>query len=170
MTGKSVKRKMCDGCDPDTVPLRIVALRKRLAGGQKALAKELGVDQSTISEWENGKYSPSRMALIAIGRFDVDNAAWWYERAGASELTQREGTRLRGEGSAPVDPDLLASVMEALDAVMARLGIALPRKMYAAIAARAYDRWQETGRQDEAFVEKLVASACRPSNQKVRTR
>ena len=88
----------------------------------------------------------------------------------AAEKAAGSNTQRQRKLGAPVDPDRLASVMEALDAVIARRGVVLPRKTYAAIAAEVYDRWQESGQQEIAIVEKLVESACRPSNQKVRTR
>jgi SOS-response transcriptional repressor LexA len=82
VTDKRVKGKIRDRFAPDSISARIKALRKRIGLDQTALARDIGVEQSTISEWENAKYPPSPMALMALGRLDYDNAAWWYEQAG----------------------------------------------------------------------------------------
>ena len=49
-------------------PGRIQQLRKRLEMSQKELAKRMGVRQATVSDWENGKQSPSPMARRLLDR------------------------------------------------------------------------------------------------------
>jgi SOS-response transcriptional repressor LexA len=82
VTDKRVKEKIGGRFPPDSIPARIRGLRKRLQIDQVVLAEHLGVKQATVSEWENGEYSPSPMALMAIGRLDFNNTMWWYEQAG----------------------------------------------------------------------------------------
>lgn len=45
----------------------IKALREHLGLNQAAFADELGVRQQTISEWESGKYEPSRATAKHLG-------------------------------------------------------------------------------------------------------
>jgi DNA-binding transcriptional regulator YiaG len=49
-------------------PGRIQQLRKRLDMSQKELAKRMGVRQATVSDWQNGKQSPSPMARRLLDR------------------------------------------------------------------------------------------------------
>jgi DNA-binding transcriptional regulator YiaG len=53
---RSVKRTRKD----DTLDVK--ALRLRLALTQEELARQLGVSLSTVSRWETGRSSPSRLA------------------------------------------------------------------------------------------------------------
>ena len=49
----------------------VIALRAHIGNSQTKLAKELGVRQQTISEWENGLYKPrgaSKTLLNLLGR------------------------------------------------------------------------------------------------------
>ena len=49
----------------------IIALRAHIGNSQTKLAKELGVRQQTISEWENGLYKPrgaSKTLLTLLGK------------------------------------------------------------------------------------------------------
>lgn len=62
----------------------IKAMRQQLGLSQGELAKELGVRQQTISEWEQGAYAPSRatskhLALVA------ERAGFAYETGGETE-------------------------------------------------------------------------------------
>lgn len=49
---------------------------------QKGLARLLGVSQTIISQWENGRYKPSAMALMAIGRMKGADKTYWFREAG----------------------------------------------------------------------------------------
>ena len=45
---------------------RIAALRRRLGLSQAAFARELGVRQQTVSEWETGRYAPRGASLRVL--------------------------------------------------------------------------------------------------------
>ena len=47
-------------------PARIAALRRRLGLTQSAFARELGVRQQTVSEWETGQYLPRGASLRVL--------------------------------------------------------------------------------------------------------
>ena len=51
-------------------PKRIKELRKRFGWSQEKLARELGMSFCTINRWEQGKASPSPMALRGLRRLD----------------------------------------------------------------------------------------------------
>lgn len=58
---------------------RIIALRRSLGLTQTAFARELGVRQQTVSEWETGRYLPRgaslrMLGLLAEGRTPYDAA------------------------------------------------------------------------------------------------
>jgi SOS-response transcriptional repressor LexA len=125
---KPVKKKTGDLFPPGSVPATIKALRKRLQIDQTVMAEHLGVTQATVSGWENGEYPPSPMALMALGRMDFNNAAWWFEQAGSRFL---ERYRM-GEAYRKVQEDRRASSDESTvwvplmhDAVAAGLGRAI---------------------------------------------
>ena len=48
-------------------------IRLALKLSQEDLARELGVSYATINRWENGKSTPSRLALGAIKEFCEKN-------------------------------------------------------------------------------------------------
>jgi len=48
---------------PDRFAEKIKKVRKQLVLSQENFAHELGVSFATINRWENGKVSPSRLAL-----------------------------------------------------------------------------------------------------------
>ncbi len=48
-------------------------IRLALKLSQEDLARELGVSYATINRWENGKSTPSRLALSAIKEFCEKN-------------------------------------------------------------------------------------------------
>jgi len=174
MVDVSVKKIIESRSAPDSIPARIKAFRKRLKMDQTVLAENLGVSQGTISEWEKGDHPPSPMALMAIGRLDED-AMWWYEQAGPRFAESLKTGRLiqevraeRKEGKA-TDPELLARVLEAVDAAMNLKGGFFPTKIRAGVIAAVYDDWQKTGLRDSAIIIRLLNEALHPSNRKVRT-
>jgi transcriptional regulator with XRE-family HTH domain len=127
---------------------------------QDGLAQRLGGSQDAISRWERGIDSPPISALLSlVEMLPEKDRAWWRERIGGRE---KEGT--------PVDPDLLALVIESVSAAAAKLWVALPARKQAEIVARVYDRWRATGKRDRDIVEELVALARCPSNQRARER
>lgn len=69
--------------DPIDVADAIKSLRKSKQLTQTEFAKSLGVTLSTVAKWETRKVSPSPMALLAIGRHDPENTAFWANKAGA---------------------------------------------------------------------------------------
>lgn len=44
-------------------------IRKSLKLSQEELARELGVSFATINRWENGKSTPSKLAIVAVKDF-----------------------------------------------------------------------------------------------------
>lgn len=44
-------------------------IRIRLELSQEELARELGICFATVNRWENGKSTPSRLALVAVKDF-----------------------------------------------------------------------------------------------------
>jgi transcriptional regulator with XRE-family HTH domain len=44
-------------------------IRTSLKLSQEELARELGVSFATINRWENGKSTPSKLALVAVKEF-----------------------------------------------------------------------------------------------------
>lgn len=50
-------------------PERFKMLRLEKELGQIALAKELGVGKSTVSQWETGKCEPTLSNLVAMAKF-----------------------------------------------------------------------------------------------------
>jgi DNA-binding transcriptional regulator YiaG len=59
---------MSEGTGPDRWPAaRIAALRRRLGLSQAEFARELGVRQQTVSEWETGKYEPRGASTRVLG-------------------------------------------------------------------------------------------------------
>lgn len=71
---------------------RIAKLRTSKAMSQRAFAKELGVTQAQISEWEKGTERPSLEKLIALGNLSPDPSVrmFFWRRAGVSETRLRE--------------------------------------------------------------------------------
>lgn len=61
----------------------IKAMRQHLGLSQGELAKELGVRQQTISEWEKGAYEPSRATSKHLGLV-AERAGFAYEVGGES--------------------------------------------------------------------------------------
>ena len=48
---------------------KLKAIRKAAGLNQEAFAKQIGVDQCTVSKWELGKQTPERDALLALSQF-----------------------------------------------------------------------------------------------------
>lgn len=58
---------------PATFPERLIAVRRTRGLTQKQFAAELGVDPSTIQEWETGQHQPSRKKWQLIAKiFSTD--------------------------------------------------------------------------------------------------
>jgi transcriptional regulator with XRE-family HTH domain len=173
MVDSSVKKNNRVSIEADSIPAKVRLLRKRLGMSQALFAEHLGVSQGSVSEWEKGTHPPTPMALMAIGRID-DDATWWYEQAGPRFAERLKTGRLiqevraeRKEGKA-TDPELLASVLEAVETAMNRAGGYFSTKIRAGIISRVYDEWRQSGERNDAFVERLVNEALSPSNRKVR--
>ena len=54
-------------------------IRLVLKLSQEDLARELGVSYATINRWENGKSTPSRLALSAVKEFCEKNGITYEE-------------------------------------------------------------------------------------------
>ncbi len=52
-----------------TINIKIKVLRLKLKITQAELALKIGIPQSTISKWENGKREPSINQLITLAKF-----------------------------------------------------------------------------------------------------
>jgi putative transcriptional regulator len=58
----------------ENFPEMVKALRKQLGLSQEDLAHALGVSFATVNRWENGKTSPSRLALRQLEAFRSEHA------------------------------------------------------------------------------------------------
>jgi transcriptional regulator with XRE-family HTH domain len=54
---------------PESLPDRFLMVRKTLGLTQKAFAKRLGIDPTTLARWERGKGTPSKKAQRIITGF-----------------------------------------------------------------------------------------------------
>jgi transcriptional regulator with XRE-family HTH domain len=57
-----------------TFPERLVSVRRKLGLSQRAIAEKLGIDATTIGQWESGTHQPSRR-LLAVFQGFVDQAS-----------------------------------------------------------------------------------------------
>jgi transcriptional regulator with XRE-family HTH domain len=53
--------------------VKVKQIRESARLKQAAFAEKLGVDQSTVSKWENGKQKPDTEALLALSEFSGEN-------------------------------------------------------------------------------------------------
>jgi len=169
VTVKSVNKKIGERFTPKIVPVKIRELRLRMGINQKVLAEHLGVGQNTISDWENGLYDPSPMALMAIGRVDIGNELWWYEQAGPQYAdrfkTVQAVYRLRAERAAKEaqkcswDPEFMKSLIQAVDMELKKRKKRLPIDKYAELIVIFYEHFYETRKWDSAFAEPLLRIA-----------
>jgi SOS-response transcriptional repressor LexA len=89
----TVKRKIGDQSDTG-IPEAVKKLRKDVLNvDQKSFARLLGISQAIVSQWESGKYVPSPMALMAIGKLEGADRGWWAEQAGPSFARADEAVR-----------------------------------------------------------------------------
>jgi transcriptional regulator with XRE-family HTH domain len=56
---------------------RVKETREATGLKQEAFAERLGVNQATISKWENGKHKPDTNALMRLSDFTGEN--WFYD-------------------------------------------------------------------------------------------
>lgn len=75
------------------------ALRKHLGLSQEEMARELGMRQQTVSEWETGQYRP-RGASARLLSLIAEGAGFEY-RAGGPEAPDSESGPGSGRGRAP---------------------------------------------------------------------
>jgi DNA-binding transcriptional regulator YiaG len=54
---------------PENFPEQVKAVRRQLKLSQEELAHALGVSFATVNRWENGKTSPSKLALKQFDAF-----------------------------------------------------------------------------------------------------
>lgn len=55
---------------------RVVRLRRALGLSQAAFARELGVRQQTVSEWETGRYRPRGASVRLLGMLAEQRAPY----------------------------------------------------------------------------------------------
>lgn len=53
----------------DTFPERLATARRTQGMAQKQLATALGVDPTTVRDWENGRHRPTRKKMVLIAPF-----------------------------------------------------------------------------------------------------
>ena len=62
------------GCLADSPGVRLKAARKALSMSQAKLAARIGIPQSTLSDYESGRYEAPRPALLALEyRFGINH-------------------------------------------------------------------------------------------------
>lgn len=155
---------------------RLRAIREtRLCVDQRTFASLIGISQPVLSKWERGEYRPPALALMKIGDLSIVDRRWWYEQAGpqfAERLSDKaESTTLEQKREeTALDPELLAQVLEAVEAAMNKTGGFFSTQIRAEILAKVYDRWQKTKERDCSFIDGLVNRTRGPSNRKVKTR
>lgn len=71
---------------------QIEALRRRLGMSQAAFARELGVRQQTVSEWETGRYLPRGASLRVLTMLAEERAP--YDAGTPEEQATDEGDGL----------------------------------------------------------------------------
>lgn len=59
-----------DATERSWTPGQILRLRKRMGLPQQDFAERVGIRQATVSDWENGKQEPSRMACRLLDMLD----------------------------------------------------------------------------------------------------
>lgn len=69
-----------DESPTDWTPGRVKRLRAELGLSQQDFGERMGVRQATVSDWETGKQTPSRIARRLLDRFRSD----LYQRSGAA--------------------------------------------------------------------------------------
>jgi transcriptional regulator with XRE-family HTH domain len=134
---------------------RICKLKADLGLKQKDFARALQTEQGTVSKWLNGKSKPFPDAFVRLSRLAMgEERAFFLNEAGVSEnYFERSKAVVQTKEGKALDAELLAFVIEAVEAAANMAGVVLPRLKYAAILARVYDSWREAGQRDCAIVD-----------------
>jgi DNA-binding transcriptional regulator YiaG len=62
--------------DRNWTPARVARLRRAMGLSQAAFAKEMGVRQQTVSEWETGQYRPRGASVRLLGMLAEQRAPY----------------------------------------------------------------------------------------------
>lgn len=162
---------------------RIFQLRKQLNLDQEGFAAKIGVDQGTISKWENGRVKPgphTYRLLASLARGDLrsqflkDAGLVFMGGAGFEPSSVSEGSPLSkaiesvpGEGLSrneiaavpPMDLDLLTFVIETIDSELKKRGLKLPSRKYAEAIVLSYEFCHRTGERNSNMVGRLLRIA-----------
>ena len=77
----NVKKNIGDQFN-SSIGAQLRKLRTKVLGcDQKAFARLLGVSQAIVSQWESGRYKPSPMAMMSIGKLGGADKAYWFKMA-----------------------------------------------------------------------------------------
>jgi DNA-binding transcriptional regulator YiaG len=71
--------------DPDWTPARVARLRRAMGLSQAAFAREMGVRQQTVSEWETGQYRPRGASVRLLGMLAEQRAVYDAAEQGPDE-------------------------------------------------------------------------------------
>jgi DNA-binding transcriptional regulator YiaG len=72
---------------PENFPAQVKEVRRQLGLSQEELAHALGVSFATVNRWENGKTTPSKLALKQFAVFCSSNT-----RSGKLKLEDKDVT------------------------------------------------------------------------------
>lgn len=138
--------------DPAAFPARLEAL----IGGMsvRAFARKAGVSDTFLRQCLAGRTEPTRTKLLAIAEAGGTTVEWIATgRSGSAEQTAP------GE-QAPIDRDLLESIIEITEQVLADAGGTLAASRKARLICALYDMHAGAGRQSisRETIHRLVAS------------
>ena len=154
----------------DLRPEISVAFRKArnsIQMSQEELAARIGSSQDAVSRWERGIDSPPVSALIELtAMLPEAERGWWREKTGGGPSEEVAAAPIKMKESETLDRKLLTKVLDAVEAAMNKARGYFSTQIRAEIIGRVYDEWRKSGRRDCSIVEKLVAEARCPSNQK----
>jgi transcriptional regulator with XRE-family HTH domain len=164
---------------------RIRDLRRSLGLYQEPFAEKLGLDQTTVSKWEKGKARPTPDALVRLASLaeGVDKLFFlghaglpkeYFE--GAKMIPEIEAASARtvarafnedrsrpapGKASSnhPLDPELLAFVIERVNLELEKRKKKLPHAKYAEMIVLVYEFCLQTGRRDLEMVSRMLKIA-----------
>lgn len=143
--------------------------RKNLGLTQSELAEELGSSQGAITRWERGKDSPPVSALLALAELvPPAEKGFWISTAGFHTFKISpydvinsgvlESPIIKAATGVPWDPELLAWVIEAIEAGLKGRARPDPDK-YASAVIACYEVSHRAGIRDAAMVSSILKVA-----------
>lgn len=138
---------------------RIFQLRKQLGVDQNAFARQLKVNQGTISKWENGEAKPGPHTYIQLAELAVGDLKRLLRKDGGIGEGGRQPPREETEKIPSWDPELLIFVIGVIDEELEKRARKLPSRKYAEMVVLFYEFCHQTGRRDSDMVGRLLMIA-----------